>query len=215
MSAIDLPPGIGLVGTPLGLFRAPRRARVLAWISLAVVVVLGAITWVAVARHPWRASASTQFVLPIAFGALAALGLAVRSARVAITRDGIRWGWSALGFHQGAARIVVAHVYRDGVALEAKRGSWWFLAARDWDRFDVLVRQVRRAELPTRDHLGAAPLRARLQSYGKFLDGLLVFAMLGGDRRGRVGRLTTYMVSRVRPTYRQRCDTNQYSPLRF
>jgi hypothetical protein len=179
MSAVDLPPGIGLVGTPLGLFRAPRRARMLAWLSLIVVVVLGAITWVAVVRHPWRSSASTQFVLPIAFGALSVLGLAVRSARVAITRDGVRWGWSALGFHQGASRIVVAHVYRDGVALEARRGSWWFLAARDWDRFDVLVRQVRRAELPTRDHPGTAPLRARLQSYGRFLDGMLVVAMLG------------------------------------
>jgi hypothetical protein len=60
------------------------------------------------------------------------------------------------------------------VALEARRGSWWFLAARDWDRFEALVRQLRRSELPLLDHDRAAPLRARLQSYGRFLDLLLL-----------------------------------------
>ena len=179
MSAIDLPPGIGLVGTPLGVFRSPRRARVLAWFALAIALGLGAITWVLVARHPWRESASTQFVLPVAFVALALLGLSVRTARIAVSRDGVRWGWSSFGFLQSASRITVAHVYRDGVALEAKRGSWWFLAARDWERFEALVRQLRRAELPLREHAGTAPLRARLQSYGRVLDGLLVVASAG------------------------------------
>ena len=179
MSALDLPPGIGLVGTPLGVFRSPRRARVLAWTALAIVVALGAVTWVLVMRHPWRDGASTQFVLPVAFAALAVLGLSVRSARIAVTRDGVRWGWSSFGFLQSASRIVVAHVYRDGVALEARRGSWWFLAARDWERFEALVRQLRRAELPLQEHAGTAPLRARLQSYGRFLDGLLVVASVG------------------------------------
>jgi hypothetical protein len=174
MAALDLPPGIGLVGTSLGSFRAPARVRRLASIALVVVIVLGAITWLLVARHPDRYSASTQIVLPVAFAAFAALGFAVRRARVAVTRDGVRWGWTALGFHQPASRIAVAHIYRDGVTLEAHRGSWWFIAARDWDRFDVLVRHLRRAELPLRDHVGAAPLRARLQSYGRFLDLLLL-----------------------------------------
>jgi hypothetical protein len=179
MSAIDLPPGIGLVGTPLGTFRSPLRARVLAWVALAIAAGFGALTWMFALRHPWRDGASTQFVLPIAFVALAVLGLAVRLARIAVTRDGVRWGWRSFGFHQGAARIVVAHIYRDGVALEAKRGSWWFLAARDWDRFEALVRQLRRAELPLRDHTGRAPLRARLKSYGRFLDGMLLVAIAG------------------------------------
>jgi hypothetical protein len=178
MSAIDLPPGIGLIGTPLGTFRAPPRARRLATLSFALVVACGAATWAFVSRHPYRWHASTQIVLPIAFAALATIGFVVRRAKLAVTRDGVRWGWSAFGFTQEAARIVTAHVYRDGVALEAKRGSWWFLAARDWDRFDALVRQLRRAELPITDHEGKAPLRARLQSYGRFLDGLLVLAML-------------------------------------
>ncbi|HET9626172.1 MAG TPA: hypothetical protein VFP84_32645, partial [Kofleriaceae bacterium] len=167
MSALDLPPGIGLVGMPLGIFRAPPRARRLAGIALGLVIVLGAITWVLVARHPYRRGASSQVVLPVAFAAFATLGLAVRRAQVAVTRDGIRWGWTSFGFHQPAARIVTAHIYADGVALEARRGSWWFIAARDWDRFDTLVRHVRRAELPITGHAGRAPLRARMQSYGR------------------------------------------------
>ncbi|HEX5060458.1 MAG TPA: hypothetical protein VFV99_13915 [Kofleriaceae bacterium] len=178
MSVVDLPPGIGLVGTPLGTFVAPRRARRLSAIALICVVAFGALTWAFVSRHPYRWHASTQFVLPIAFAAIALLGFLVRRASVAVTRDGVRWGWASLNFTQEASRIVTAHVYHDGIALKAKRGSWWFLSARDWDRFDALVRQLRRAELPITDHEGRAPLRARLQSYGRFLDVLLVGSML-------------------------------------
>ena len=178
MGAVDLPPGIGLTGTPLATFRAPPRARRLAAIAFAATVALGAITWAFVFRHPYRWHASTQFVLPIAFCAFTLLGFLVRRAQLAITRDGVRWGWASLGFTQETARIVAAHVYVDGIALEAKRGSWWFLAARDWDRFDALVRQLRRAELPLQDHDGRAPLRARLQSYGRFLDGLLILSIV-------------------------------------
>lgn len=174
MSVVDLPPGIGLQGTPLGTFQAPRRARRLALAAVVASVLLGVLTWYFVSRHPWRRGASVQITLPVAFAALALLGVAVRYASVSVTRDGVRWGWTVLGFHQEAARIKCAHIYRDGVALEARRGSWWFLAARDWDRFDALVRQLRRADLPLADHDRAAPLRARLQSYGRFLDLMLV-----------------------------------------
>lgn len=179
MSAIDLPPGIGLVGTPLATFEAPRRSRRLARFAMIAAVVLLVVTWYLVSRHPWRRGSSTQVVLPVAFVAFAALAYGVRTARLAITRDGVRWGWSSLGFTQPASRIACAHVYADGIALEATRGSRWFIAARDWDRFDVIVRQLRRAELPARDHAGAAPLRQRLQSYGRFLDGLIVASVLG------------------------------------
>ena len=178
MSAVDLPPGIGLQGTPLGTFQAPRGARRLAVASVIASVVLGALTWYFVSKHPWRRDASVQITLPVAFAALALLGLAVRHASVSVTRDGVRWGWSVLGFHQEAGRLRCAHIYRDGIALEARRGSWWFLAARDWERFDALVRQVRRAALPLADHEGRAPLRARLQSYGRFLDLLLIGAIV-------------------------------------
>lgn len=180
MSAIDLPPGIGLVGTPLGIFHAPVRSRRLAWLAVIAVVLLLAITWYLVSQHPWRRGSSTQVVLPVAFLMFAGLALAIRTARVAINRDGVRWGWTSLGFTQSKARLTCAHIYADGIALEAKRGSKWFIAARDWDRFEALVRQLRRADLPLEDHTGKAPLRQRLQSYGRFLDGLVI-ASVGGS----------------------------------
>jgi hypothetical protein len=173
VSVVDLPPGIGLQGTPLGIFRSPRRWRRLAAATVIASVVLGGLTWYFVARRPWQRGASVLITLPVAFAALGLLGLAVRHASISVTRDGVRWGWSFFGFHQQAGRLKCAHIYRDGVALEARRGSWWFLAARDWDRFDALVRQLRRAELPLADHDRRAPFRARLQSYGRVLDLLL------------------------------------------
>jgi hypothetical protein len=179
VSAVDLPPGIGLQGTPLGLYRAPRRARRLAWLAMTTVIVLGGITWGLVSRHPYAQHASTQVVLPLAFALFALLGFVVRSAKIAITRDGVRWGWEQINFTQESRTLACAHVWRDGVTLQSRRGGTWFLGARDWDRFDALVRQLRRVELPFEDHTTTAPLRARLQSYGRFLDGLLVLSMIG------------------------------------
>jgi len=179
VSAIDLPPGMGLQGTPLAVFRSPRRSRALAWIVLVSVLVLCAVTWYLVYQHPRRSGASIQIVVPAALVLFGALGVGVRSARLAISRNGVRWGWSSFGFTQQASRVAKAHVYRDGVTLQAKRGSWWFLAARDWDGFATLVRQLRRTEMTIEDHDRAAPYRARMQSYGRFLDTMLVFAVVG------------------------------------
>jgi hypothetical protein len=178
MSAVDLPPGIGLRGTALAQFRAPVRARWLARISMIAVLALGGTTWGFVARHPYGRHSSSQVVLPVAFTMFALLGFIVRSAKLEVTRDGVRWGWSSLNFAQDASRLRRAHVWHDGITLESKRGGTWFLGARDWERFDALVRQLRRVELPFEDHAAKAPIRARLQSYGRFLDGLLVGAMV-------------------------------------
>jgi hypothetical protein len=178
VSVLDLPPGVGLAGTPLATFGAPARAKRLAWIGTVIVAVLLVLTWYFVSRHWRRPGASTMVVLPAAFLLFTGLAVAVRTARVAVTRDGIRWGWTSLSFTQAASRIVMANVYSDGIAFKAKRGSTWFLAARDWERFDVLVRQVRRAELPVTEHERTAPLRQRLQSYGRVLDGLVVGSVL-------------------------------------
>ena len=174
MSAIDLPPGIGLRGTALAMFRAPLGARRLAQVSLVAVVVLGGMTWGFVSRHPYHRHSSTQVVLPVAFALFALLGFIVRSAKLEVTRDGVRWGWESFNFSQDAARLKTAHVWKDGITLERRSGGTWFLGARDWDRFDAMVRQLRRVELPFEDHATKAPLRARMQSYGRFLDGLMV-----------------------------------------
>jgi hypothetical protein len=180
MAVVDLPPGIGLVGTPLGTFHAPRRARRLATVALVSMFAMAIVTWWFVSHHRYRWHASTQVVLPFSLLCVCTLGFLVRRATLAITRDGVRWGWTSLSFTQEAARIVTAHVYSDGVALEAKRGSQWFLGARDWDRFDGLVRQLRRAALPIQEHGIRAPFRMRRQSYGRALDGLMVIAMIAG-----------------------------------
>nr|MBA3821099.1 hypothetical protein [Deltaproteobacteria bacterium] len=67
MSVVDLPPGIGLLGTPLGVFRAPRAAVRLSTVALVVAIVLGALTWYLVTRHPWRRGSATLFALPVAY----------------------------------------------------------------------------------------------------------------------------------------------------
>jgi hypothetical protein len=174
VSAVDLPPGIGLSGTPLAVFRAPQRSRRLAALS----IVFGALAWYLALQHPWRRGTSTQLVMPLALAAFSMIGLAVRSARLAVSRDGVRWGWTSLGFTQQASRVVRASVYLDGVTLESKRGSWWFLAARDWERFEALVRQLRRTDMPIAEHDIKAPYRARLQSYGRFLDLMLISSIV-------------------------------------
>ncbi len=179
MSAIDLPPGIGLLGTPLATFDAPPRARRLAGIAVVVVIVLLVLTWYLVSKNRWQRGTSTKVVLPVAFFLFTMLAYVIRRARLAITRDGVRWGWASLGFTQPRSKIAVAHVYRDGIALEAHKGSRWFIAARDWQRYDVIVKQLRRAELPIRDYEGTAPIRQRLQSYGRFLDALVIGSIVG------------------------------------
>ena len=66
--------------------------------ALNLVSVLLIITWYLVSRQWWRRGSSTMVVLPVAFVLFTGLALAIRTARVAITRDGIRWGWTSLGF---------------------------------------------------------------------------------------------------------------------
>src|SRR4051812_16231221 len=100
MSVIDLPPGIGLVGTPLGTFHAPKRARRLSTLSLVTVLAMALITWWFVSKHPYRWHSSTQIVLPFALLCVSALGFLIRRASVAVTRDGVRWGWPSLSFTQ-------------------------------------------------------------------------------------------------------------------
>lgn len=178
MSAVDLPPGMGLRGPALARFRSPLGARWLARVSVVAVVLFGGATWAFVTRHPYHRHASAQVVLPVAFFMVSALGFIVRSAKLEITRDGVRWGWESFNVAQNAAHWKCAHVWRDGITLQRKSGGTWFLGRRDWDRFEALVRQLRRTELPFEHHPERAPLRARMQSYGKFLDGMLVGSMV-------------------------------------
>src|SRR5262249_55608076 len=113
------------------------------------------------------------------FAAFAAVGLAVRAARVTVDGGGVRWGWDWLGFRLDRDRIRKVDVYRDAIAVAPRRGSTWFLTAGDWGRLDALCYPVGRAGLAVARHDRGAPLAARLQSYGRVLDGLLVLTIAG------------------------------------
>lgn len=179
MSAVDLPPVIGLVGTTRASFRARPGGRRLAIVATAATAVGWAASWYLLRNHFHRPDAATYAVMPITLFAIACVGLAVRTARIWIDGGGVRWGWRGLHVRMEVDRLARVEVYTDGVGLVAKRGSRWFLAARDWDRFAALVREIERAGLPAERLDRRAPWRARLQSYGRVLDGLMVLTALG------------------------------------
>jgi hypothetical protein len=176
MSAVDVPPHRGLGGRAAGEFAARTGPRRLAAVSFALSVLIGAGTVALAARRPYEHA--TLVILPFMLVAIAGVGLAVRRARVTVGADGVRWGWSWLSVRMDGSRLVRVSIYPDAVALEPRRGSTWFLSARDWDRFPALTRAVERAGLPVVHQASRAPWRARLQSYGRVLDGLMIGAML-------------------------------------
>jgi hypothetical protein len=179
MSAIDLPPGIGLVGAALQRFTSPPAARRLARATVFICIGCGAATWAMVARNHGRADQSVYAVMPLALGAVAVLGWLIRSASITVARDGLRWGWQSIAFTRRAETIVQATAYLDGVALAGRRGAPWFLAAADWQKFPDLVRQLQRAQLPVVQVQQKAPWRAKMQSYGRALDIMLLLSCAG------------------------------------
>jgi hypothetical protein len=177
VAAIDTPPGLGHDDARAAGFRAPRGPRRLAEAAMRLTVVLTVLVVVVVGRR--RGDAGPLLVAwAVSASALALVGAAVRRARVTVAADGIRWGWGGLTVRMSRERITRAEIYRDGVALRARRGSTWFLARRDWERFDSLARAIADAGLPAAALDRTAPFTARLQSYGRFLDALLVLAVL-------------------------------------
>ena len=176
MSAVDVPPHRGLGGRAAGEFAARPGPRRLAGVAFLICLAVGAGTVALAARRPY--DHATLVILPFMLVAIAGVGLAVRRARVTIGADGVRWGWSWLSVRMDGSRLLRVSIYPDAVALEPRRGSTWFLSARDWDRFPALTRAVERAGLPVAHHPTRAPWRARLQSYGRVLDGLLIGAMV-------------------------------------
>jgi hypothetical protein len=176
VSAVDIPPLVGLIGTTHTAFRMRRGGRRLA-IAATVTCALGwALCWWLLSKVPWFywKSAALYGVLPVAMFAVAAVGLAVRTARVWIDGGGVRWGWRGLHVRMEVERLACAEVYTDGVALRAKKGSRWFLAARDWDQFELLAREIERAGMPVSRQERRAPQRARVQSYGLVLDAMML-----------------------------------------
>ncbi|HUQ06728.1 MAG TPA: hypothetical protein VM261_29700 [Kofleriaceae bacterium] len=181
MSAIDAPPGLGLaVLLPHGTFGARRGPRRLAELGLRVTLGLGAIAIGFAIRRPEAPQASTCFVGALTMIALGILGVAVRRAQVTFAADGVSWGWGGWTVRMDRDRIAKVELYDDAIALRPRRGSTWFLSKRDWDRFEALRRTASSVGLPSEEHARKAPLRARLQSYGRVLDAIIVMAMVTG-----------------------------------
>jgi hypothetical protein len=169
----------GLGGRLAGTFAARPGARRLATVAAAFVALVGALAIGIASRHPWRAHSPTVIVWSLTFAGITGVGLAVRRARVTVDASGVRWGWGWLGFRLERDRIRAVDVFTDAIAFRPRRGSTWFLTAWDWDRFDALVLALERSGLALTRNDRRAPIGARLQSYGRALDGLLVIAMLG------------------------------------
>ncbi len=174
MSAVDAPPGLAFAGQPSGEFVARPRARRLARRVLVAVVAAGVATLTLATRRLQTPLIELLLIAPLMCMSVAAVGYAVRSAHLRVDHDGIRWGWSWLGFRLSRERLTQVDAYRDAVALRPRRGSTWFLSARDWNHFDRVPDAIRRADIPMIAHDRRAPLGARLQSYGAVLDSLLV-----------------------------------------
>lgn len=174
MSAVDAPPGLDYAGLAAGEFEAPAAKRRLAGRVLVFVVLAGCATIALAARHPHRPGAHILISAPLFLISVAVLGWSVRKARLRVADAQIRWGWSLFGFHAQLSRLRWVRAYTDAVAVRPKRGSVWYLGETDWDRFADLPRALRDASIPVERFERHAPLWARLQSYGRFLDVLLV-----------------------------------------
>ncbi|HEU5058129.1 MAG TPA: hypothetical protein VFU21_16470 [Kofleriaceae bacterium] len=174
MSAVDAPPGIAFAGVAAGEFVARPRPRRLAARVMALVAVTGAITLAIGIRRAPAAGAELLLAAPLVCWSVAAVGYAVRRARLRIDHDGVRWGWTDVGFRVTRDRMRRIDLYRDGISVRQKRGSTWYLSGHDWDVFQRMPGVLRRAGLPVEAHERRAPIGARLQSYGIVLDLLLV-----------------------------------------
>jgi hypothetical protein len=109
---------------------------------------------------------------------VAVMGFLVRRARLRVEAHGVRWGWANLGFTMRREDLATVKIFRDAVALVPRRGSTWYVSARDWERFEEVGPALVKAGLPVETHEGTAPLQARMQSYGRVLNGLLLFDVL-------------------------------------
>lgn len=179
MSAVDAPPGLAFAGEAAGEFVARRRPKRLARRVFWFVIALGVATIGATARKIYMPFAEVFLVAPLVCMSIAGVGYAVRRARLRIDGDGIRWGWAIAGFRMGMDRLDSVTAFRDAIAVKPRRGSTWYLSARDWDRFDSVVVALRKAEIPFAVDDRRAPLAARLQSYGLVLDLLLIATAFG------------------------------------
>ncbi len=143
-----------------------------------VTLLLGLAAIALAVRRPEAAQASTCVVGGLTMMLLGGVGVAVRRAQISIAADGVSWGWGRWTVRMDRDRITKVELYDDAIALRPRRGSTWFLSKRDWDRFEAMRRAVAEVGMPSEEHRRGSPLAARLQSYGRVLDTIVVLAMV-------------------------------------
>jgi hypothetical protein len=159
-------------------FRAPRRARILATVGVIYVGALSLfVLWRSLQLETLYRIGESGAVRNMMWAAtclsVAVLGCLVRWARLRVDTDGVRWGFTTLGFRMRRDALALAKVYSDAIALVPKRGvTTWYLGRRDWEGFDELIAAFKRAGLTMTDEGRRAPLYGRLQVYGRALDAL-------------------------------------------
>jgi hypothetical protein len=173
-----------------GEHRAPRRSRRHAWAALVYVSVLLLVAYRGEARRRmWMDADSFAMLMPFVFWSVSIVGWGVRMGRLRVDAAGVRWGFSWLGFRMVPDRVSVVRIYRDAVAVystgfgrragEGRSATPWTLLARDWERWDEVVRSFERMGVPVEHHDRKAPLFARMQGYGRALDLILVLNSVG------------------------------------
>jgi hypothetical protein len=126
-----------------------------------------------------EAAAAFGMVVPLFCITVALVVLGVRLAGLSIDDGGVSWGVAFLAFRLRARNIEHCRVYRDAVAVTRRgRRFTWFVCARDYGPFPEVLAAFRSTRLPLEEDGGAAPLAARLQSYGTAVDLLLVLDAL-------------------------------------
>jgi hypothetical protein len=164
-----------------GEHRAPARSRRHAWVALLYVSLLMAVAYRDGARHHlFLAEDSFALLMPFFFWSVAVVGWAVRLGRLRVDAGGVRWGFAFAGFRMHRDRIAKARIYRDAITLHSHRSPTpWTLLARDWERWEDVVRALGRLGVPVERLDRQSPLLARLQGYGRALDLLLVLNSIG------------------------------------
>jgi hypothetical protein len=174
VSAVDAPPGVALADIPAGEFASTIRSQRFSRRVLVYVAAASAATMIVAARR-WHAPlVELLFVVPMVCLSVAAVGHAVRRARLRIDGDGVRWGWRVIGFRLRRDRVARASAFADAVAIRPRRGATWYLCRRDWARFEGVAGALEATGIAVTRSRDRAPLGARLQSYGLALDILLL-----------------------------------------
>jgi hypothetical protein len=146
-------------------FSAPARARDLAGVAFLYAILASLFAF------PRRSDAGLlPILLPLFCVVIGGLALAIRTARLEVDRDGVRWGWGRLTWRAPMSRFRLARSWDNALAVVPVRGLPWVLVPRDWEPFDRLAAAFDSAGVPVERRAERAARRVRLQGYGWLLD---------------------------------------------